>query len=178
MHIDLLTPLLSTMDRLWPRLNVQSVVGNRTLVQRRGVTPSARSSRAPFLLLPHTPRTGCLQRLPLAERGAQSRTTNVSFRFVFRIVSRFQLHHMRVPNPTYVLVRCLPWPHQSVGVCIPHSRGLQRGGENCEPLILNSTGRLTPVWRVPTTNGVGSGEVPLPALHSAHQQGPNGGSRG
>ena len=34
-------------------------------------------------------------------------------------------------------------PHRSVGVRIPNSRGLQRGGENCEPVILNSTGRLT-----------------------------------
>ena len=95
-HIDLLTPSLSTMERLRPRLNVQSVVGNRALLlwlRRRGVTPSVRSSRAPLLLLPHTPRRGCLQRLPLAEQGAHSCTTSVSFRFVFRIVSRFELHH-------------------------------------------------------------------------------------
>ena len=102
MHIDLLTPLLSTMERLRPRLNVQSVVGHRALLlwlRRRGVNPSARSSRAPLLLLPHTPRTGCLQRLPLTERGAHSRATSVSVRFAFRIVSRFELHHMGCPIP-------------------------------------------------------------------------------
>ena len=37
----------------------------------------------------------------------------------------------------------LKGPHQSVGVRIPNSRGLQRGRENCEPVILNSTGRIT-----------------------------------
>ena len=54
-HIDLLTPSLSTMERLGRRLNVQSMVGNHSLLlwlRRRGVTPSARSSRAPLLLLP------------------------------------------------------------------------------------------------------------------------------
>ena len=105
MHIDLLTPLLSTMERLRPQLNVQSVVGNRALLlwlRRMGVTPSARSSRAPYLLLPHTPKRGCLQRLPLAERGAHSRTTSVSFRFVsFRVSYRFafRVTPHGVPNP-------------------------------------------------------------------------------
>ena len=40
-HIDLLTPLLSTKETLWPQLNVQRVVGNLTLLLwswRRGVT--------------------------------------------------------------------------------------------------------------------------------------------
>ena len=33
----------------------------------------------------------------------------------------------------------LKGPHRSVGVHHPNSRGLQRGGENCELVILNST---------------------------------------
>ena len=113
MHIDPLTPSLSTMERLRPRLNVQSVVGNHTLLlwlRRRGVAPSARSSRAPLLLLPHTPRRGCLQRLPVAERGAHSRTTSLLFRFALRIVSRFEFTPHGVPNAMWVSVRCLPWP--------------------------------------------------------------------
>ena len=36
----------------------------------------------------------------------------------------------------------LKGPHRSVGVHHPNSRDLQRGGENCEPAILNGTGRL------------------------------------
>ena len=61
----------------------------------------------------------------------------------------------------------LKGPHQSVGVCIPNSRGHtkawesisvgvhhpnsrgpQRGGANCEPVILNSTRRLTIIGQV------------------------------
>ena len=38
--------------------------------------------------------------------------------------------------------RQLTGPHRSVGVHHPNSRDLQRGGENYEPVILNSTGRL------------------------------------
>ena len=69
MHIDLLTPSLSTMERLRPRLNVQSVVGNGALLlwlRRRGVT-----------LLATTPprRTGCP--FPHGERF-------VSFRVSYR----------------------------------------------------------------------------------------------
>ena len=35
----------------------------------------------------------------------------------------------------------LKGPHQSVGIHHPNSRGLQRGGQSCELVILNSTGR-------------------------------------
>ena len=58
MHVDLLTPSFSTQERLQPRLNVQSVVGNPTLLlwlRRRDVNPSVRSSRAPMLPLPPYP---------------------------------------------------------------------------------------------------------------------------
>ena len=106
-HIDLLTPLLSTMERLRPELNVPSMVGNHTLLlwlQRGGVTPLARSSRAPLRLLTHTPRRNCLQQPPLAGRIAYSHTTSVSFRFAFRVTPH------GVPNPMYVSVWCLPWP--------------------------------------------------------------------
>ena len=37
----------------------------------------------------------------------------------------------------------LKGPHRSVEVHHPNLWGLQCGGENCEPVILNSTGRLT-----------------------------------
>ena len=134
LHIDLLTPSLSTMERLRPRLNVQSVVGNRALLlwlRSRGVTPSARSSGAPLLLLPHTPRRGCLQRLRIPNsRGHTEAWESVS-------PTQGVTPKRGSPYPQ------LKGPHQSMGVRIPNSRGLQRGGENCEPVILNSTGRLT-----------------------------------
>ena len=40
----------------------------------------------------------------------------------------------------------LKGPRQSAGVHHPNSMGLQRGGENCEPVILNSTARLQQNW--------------------------------
>ena len=55
-RIELLIPSLSTEE---PRLSVQSMVGNPTLLlwlSRRDAIPSVRSSRAPMLLLPLGPR--------------------------------------------------------------------------------------------------------------------------
>ena len=92
MHIDLLTPSLCTVERLRPRLNVQSLVRNHTLLLwfwRRDVTPSARSNRAPLLLLPHTPRRSCLAMTPSRRMGGPI-PAQQAFRFVlFRASYRF-----------------------------------------------------------------------------------------
>ena len=49
--VDTLTPSLSTKEQLWPRFNLQSMVGNPTFLlwlRRRSVAPSVSSSRVPM----------------------------------------------------------------------------------------------------------------------------------
>ena len=56
-HVDLLTPSLFSTD-YGPGSTCKALVGNHTFLlwfRRRGVTPSARSSRAPIPPSPHTP---------------------------------------------------------------------------------------------------------------------------
>ena len=46
----------------------------------------------------------------------------------------------------------LKGPHRSVGALNPNSMCVQRGEDNCEPIILNGTGRVTNWWEVVRKN--------------------------
>ena len=70
-HIDLLTPSLSTMERLRPRLNVQSVVGNRTLtvVAEEGRYPLGKKQQSPIAISAPYPKERLLATTPPRRTG-------------------------------------------------------------------------------------------------------------
>ena len=111
-HIDLLTPSLSTIETTAPAQCAKCGRESRpsTVVAEEGRYSLGEKQQSPIgastpypkeRLLATTPprRTGCP--FPHDERFVSFR---VSYRFTFQVTPH------GVPNPMYVSVRCLPWP--------------------------------------------------------------------